>query len=62
MERIWLKSYPPGVPAEIDPGQYESVVALLEGGYDVRRTGEGTVNVLRALAGAPPGGQTLPGA
>jgi acetoin utilization deacetylase AcuC-like enzyme len=35
------------------------VVALLEGGYDVRRTGEATVNVLRALAGAPPTGQTL---
>jgi acetoin utilization deacetylase AcuC-like enzyme len=27
------------------------LVVLLEGGYDVRRTGEGTVQVLRALAG-----------
>ncbi|MES2259768.1 MAG: long-chain fatty acid--CoA ligase [Pseudomonadota bacterium] len=30
MEKIWLKSYPPGVPAEIDPNQYRSLVQLLE--------------------------------
>ncbi|HKQ27408.1 MAG TPA: long-chain-fatty-acid--CoA ligase [Burkholderiales bacterium] len=30
MERIWLKSYPPGVPADIDPGEYRSLVALFE--------------------------------
>ncbi|HLH50929.1 MAG TPA: long-chain-fatty-acid--CoA ligase [Roseiarcus sp.] len=30
MERIWLKSYPPGVPADIDVAQYPSVVALLD--------------------------------
>ncbi len=30
MERIWLKQYPPGVPADIDPTQYVSLVALLE--------------------------------
>jgi long-chain acyl-CoA synthetase len=30
MERIWLKSYPPGVPAEVDIAQYPSIVALLE--------------------------------
>jgi long-chain acyl-CoA synthetase len=30
MEKIWLKSYPPGVPAEIDPDQYASVGELLE--------------------------------
>jgi long-chain acyl-CoA synthetase len=30
MERIWLKHYPPGVPAEIDPSRYASLVALLE--------------------------------
>ena len=29
MERIWLKHYPPGVPAEIDPSRYPSVVDLL---------------------------------
>jgi long-chain acyl-CoA synthetase len=30
MEKIWLKHYPPGVPTEIDPGKYESLVTLLE--------------------------------
>jgi long-chain acyl-CoA synthetase len=30
MERIWLKQYPPGVPADIDASQYPSLVALLE--------------------------------
>lgn len=30
MEKIWLKSYPPGVPADIDPDQYRSLVHLLE--------------------------------
>jgi long-chain acyl-CoA synthetase len=30
MDRIWIKDYPPGVPAEIDTKQYPSVVALFE--------------------------------
>jgi long-chain acyl-CoA synthetase len=30
MEKIWIKNYPPGVPAEIDPSQYSSLVALFE--------------------------------
>jgi long-chain acyl-CoA synthetase len=30
MEKIWLKSYPKGVPAEIDVTQYRSLVHLLE--------------------------------
>ncbi len=30
MERIWLKSYPPGVPADIDPSQYRSLVELFD--------------------------------
>jgi long-chain acyl-CoA synthetase len=30
MEKIWLKSYPPGVPAEIDPKQYASVRDLFD--------------------------------
>jgi long-chain acyl-CoA synthetase len=30
MERIWLKQYPAGVPADIDVTQYESLVELLE--------------------------------
>jgi long-chain acyl-CoA synthetase len=30
MERIWLGSYPPGVPADIDAGLYGSLVDLME--------------------------------
>ncbi|MDX2201916.1 MAG: long-chain-fatty-acid--CoA ligase [Hyphomicrobiaceae bacterium] len=30
MERSWIKHYPPGVPAEIDPSQYGSLVELFE--------------------------------
>jgi Acyl-CoA synthetases (AMP-forming)/AMP-acid ligases II len=30
MEKIWLKSYPPGVPAEIDPPQTRSLVEMFE--------------------------------
>ncbi|HEY0234782.1 MAG TPA: long-chain-fatty-acid--CoA ligase [Afipia sp.] len=30
MDRIWLKHYPPGVPADIDPNRYASLADLLE--------------------------------
>src|SRR3990170_1503411 len=30
MEKIWLKSYPPGVPAEVDYRQYRSVGDLVD--------------------------------
>jgi long-chain acyl-CoA synthetase len=30
MEKIWLKSYPPGVPVDIDPKQYASVRDLFD--------------------------------
>jgi len=30
MERIWLKHYPPGVPADIDVSRYKSLVELFE--------------------------------
>jgi long-chain acyl-CoA synthetase len=30
MDRFWLKNYPSGVPADIDPSVYPSVVALIE--------------------------------
>jgi long-chain acyl-CoA synthetase len=33
MERIWLKHYPEGVPADIDVGQYESLVHLMHDGF-----------------------------
>ena len=33
MDRIWLKNYPEGVPAEIDVNQYSSLVDLLEDSF-----------------------------
>lgn len=33
MEKIWLKSYPPGVAAEIDVNQYRSLSQLLEDAF-----------------------------
>ena len=33
MERPWLRHYPPGVPADIDPSRYPSLVAMLEEGF-----------------------------
>jgi len=30
MDKIWLKNYPEGVPAEINPNEYSSLLALLE--------------------------------
>jgi long-chain acyl-CoA synthetase len=30
MEKIWLKSYPPGVPAEIDPSELRTLKELIE--------------------------------
>ncbi|HZZ93853.1 MAG TPA: AMP-binding protein [Usitatibacter sp.] len=29
VEKVWLKSYPPGVPAEIDPGRYANLTEVL---------------------------------
>jgi len=34
MERPWLKNYPPGVPAEIDPAKYSSLVELFKESFD----------------------------
>lgn len=33
MEKIWLKNYPPGVPAEINPETFQSVTQLLEDSF-----------------------------
>jgi long-chain acyl-CoA synthetase len=38
MEKVWLKSYPPGVPAEIDASRYASITALLEESFGEFRT------------------------
>jgi long-chain acyl-CoA synthetase len=33
VDRIWLKNYPPGVPAEINVNQYPNLVAMLDESY-----------------------------
>ena len=30
MDRFWIKQYPPGTPADIDPNEYPSLKALIE--------------------------------
>jgi long-chain acyl-CoA synthetase len=30
VEKVWLKNYPPGVPAQINPNEYSSLVKILE--------------------------------
>ncbi|MBW0450000.1 long-chain fatty acid--CoA ligase [bacterium M00.F.Ca.ET.228.01.1.1] len=37
MDKFWLKSYPPGVPAEIDPTRYSSLAELLEEAFREHR-------------------------
>jgi long-chain acyl-CoA synthetase len=37
MDKIWLKSYPPGVPADIDATRYSSVADLLEEAFREHR-------------------------
>ena len=34
MDKVWLKSYPPGVPAEIDPAEFSSLVDLFDKSVD----------------------------
>jgi long-chain acyl-CoA synthetase len=49
MDRIWLKNYPPGVPAEIDPGRYASLVALFEDSFARNRSAEAFLCMDKAL-------------
>ena len=43
MNKIWLKSYPPGVPAEIDVGEFSSLADLFDKG--VRKFAERTAYI-----------------
>ncbi len=49
MDRFWLKSYPPGVPADIDPSAYPSVVALFEESFSKHRDKPAYVCMDKAL-------------
>jgi long-chain acyl-CoA synthetase len=50
MNKIWLKSYPPGVPAEIDVGEFSSLADLFDKG--VRKFAERTayINMGKAIS------------
>jgi long-chain acyl-CoA synthetase len=49
MDRFWLKSYPPGVPADIDPSVYPSLVSLLEESFTKYRTAKAYVSMGKAI-------------
>jgi long-chain acyl-CoA synthetase len=49
VDRFWLKSYPPGVPADIDPAAYPSVVALFEESFSRHRDSRAYVCMDKAL-------------
>jgi long-chain acyl-CoA synthetase len=50
MERLWLRHYPPGVPAEIDTSRYPSLVAMLEEGFKTYAAREACVCMGKALS------------
>ncbi|MEW9582340.1 long-chain fatty acid--CoA ligase [Paraburkholderia sp. DGU8] len=50
MDKIWLKSYPPGVPAEIDPSRYSSVADLLEEAFRKHRNRPAFVCMGKAIS------------
>ena len=49
MERPWLKHYPPGVPAEIDPSRYPSLVAMLEESFQANAAKQACVCMGKTL-------------
>jgi len=50
MDRFWLKNYPPGVPADIDPSVYPSVVDLIEESFARYRDAKAYVCMGTALS------------
>src|SRR5471032_1592253 len=49
MDRFWLKNYPSGVPADIDPSLYPSVVVLIEESFARYRDAKAYVCMGKAL-------------
>jgi long-chain acyl-CoA synthetase len=49
MKKIWLKSYPAGVPEEIDPTEYNSLSDLLEESFRAHRTKRAFVCMGKAI-------------
>ena len=49
MDRFWLKNYPPGVPADIDPSVYPSLVSLLDESFAKHRDAHAYVCMDKAI-------------
>jgi long-chain acyl-CoA synthetase len=49
MNRFWLKNYPPGVPSDVDPSVYPTLVALLEESFARYRDRKAYVCMDKAL-------------
>src|SRR3954465_11049227 len=49
MDRFWLKNYPPGVPADIDPSVYPSLVSLLAESFGKYRDAKAYVCMGKAI-------------
>jgi long-chain acyl-CoA synthetase len=49
VDRFWLKNYPPGVPSDIDPSTYPSLVALIEESFAKYRDRKAYVCMDKAL-------------
>jgi long-chain acyl-CoA synthetase len=49
MERLWLRHYPPGVPADIDPSRYPSLVAMFEESFKAYADRDACVCMGKAL-------------
>jgi long-chain acyl-CoA synthetase len=50
MERPWLRYYPPGVAADIDPSRYPSLVAMFEESFKAHAAREACVCMGKALS------------
>jgi len=50
MDRIWLKHYPPGVPAEIDYSEYRSLGELFESNTEKYRERLAYTNMGRTIS------------
>ena len=50
MERLWLRQYPPGVPADIDTSRYPSLVAMFEEGFNTFAAREACVCMGKSLS------------
>jgi len=49
MDRIWLKNYPAGVPADIDPSGYASLVEMLEESFAKHRSAHAYLSMDKTL-------------